>query len=114
MLKRLRRHLPLPLPLFRAPAPRLDPAEAEKQRLSRMTSAELVEEISRRRPPNVDSVIEQTRSVMESTAKRRSFTSRKKPGKPLCATVSGRLMTGARKHPNKAKMHDAGLGAAPT
>ena len=53
---------PTPAPV-RAPAPRLDPAEAEKQRLARMTSAELVEEISRRRPPNVDSVIDTMRKL---------------------------------------------------
>ena len=99
---------PTPAPV-RAPAPRLDPAEAEKQRLARMSSAELAEEISRRRPPNVDSVIEQTRSVMESTAKRRELYKQEEAGKAAVRNGERAIDDWREKHPNKAKMHDAGL-----
>ena len=74
-----------------------------------MTSAELVEEISRRRPPNVDSVIEQTRSVMESTAKRRELYKQEEAGKAAVRNGERAIDDWREKHPNKAKMHDAGL-----
>ena len=63
---------PIPVPV-RPPAARLDPAEAKKQRLSRMSSTELAEEIRRRQLPSVDSEVERDRAVMASTAKRREL-----------------------------------------
>ena len=85
-----------------------DEAAAERLR-QEQEAAELAEEISRRRPPNVDSVIEQTRSVMESTAKRRELYKQEEAGKAAVRNGERAIDDWREKHPNKAKMHDAGL-----
>lgn len=99
---------PAPAPV-RPPAARLDPAEAEKQRLSRMTSAELAEEIRRRQLPSVDSLIEQDRMVMESTAKRRELHKQQEAAKAFVRKAEQAVHAWREKHPLKVKMHDAGM-----
>lgn len=93
----------------RPPAARLDPAEAEKQRLSRMTSAELAEEIRRRQLPSVDSLIEQDRQVMASTAKRRELHKQQEAAKAFVRKAEQAVDAWREKHPLKVKMHDAGM-----
>ena len=103
-------HAPSPTPApVRPPAARLDPAEAEKQRLSRMTSAELAEEIRRRQLPSVDSLIEQDRMVMESTAKRRELHKQQEAAKAFVRKAEQAVHAWREKHPLKVKMHDAGM-----
>lgn len=98
-----------------APAPvqphvaRLDPAESEKQRLSRMTSAELAEEIRRRQLPSVDSLIEQDRQVMASTAQLRELYKQQETAKALVRNAEQAVHAWRKKHPLKVKMHDAGM-----
>jgi len=99
---------PAPTPV-RPPVARLDPAEAEKQRLSRMTSAELAEEIRRRQLPSVDSLIEQDRMVMESTAKRRELNKQQEAAKAFVRKAEQAVNAWREKHPLKVKMHDAGM-----
>lgn len=99
---------PAPTPV-RLPVARLDPAEAEKQRLSRMTSAELAEEIRRRQLPSVDSLIEQDRMVMESTAKRRELNKQQEAAKAFVRKAEQAVHAWREKHPLKVKMHDAGM-----
>ena len=99
---------PIPVPV-RPPAARLDPAEAEKQRLSRMTSAELAEEIRRRQLPSVDSLIEQDRQVMASTAKRRELHKQQEAVKAFVRKAEQAVDAWREKHPLKVKMHDAGM-----
>lgn len=100
--------VPTPSPV-RPPVARLDPAEAEKLRLSRMTSAELAEEIRRRQLPSVDSLIEQDRMVMESTAKRRELHKQQEASKAFVGKAEQAIETWREKHPLKVKMHDAGV-----
>ena len=101
---------PSPTPAtVRPPAARLDPAEAEKQRLSRMTSAELAEEIRRRQLPSVDSLIEQDRQVMASTAKRRELHKQQEAAKAFVRKAEQAVDAWREKHPLKVKMHDAGM-----
>ena len=95
--------------LIRPPVARLDPVEAEKQRLSRMTSAELAEEIRRRQLPSVDSLIEQDRMVMESTAKRRELNKQQEAAKAFVRKAEQAVHAWRKKHPLKVKMHDAGM-----
>lgn len=103
-------HAPSPTPApVRPPAARLDPAEAEKQRLSRMTSAELAEEIRRRQLPSVDSLVEQDRQVMESTAKRRELDKQQEAAQAFVRKAEQALHAWREKHPLKVKMHDAGV-----
>lgn len=99
---------PTPTPV-RPPVARLDPAEAEKQRLSRMTSAELAEEIRRRQLPSVDSLIEQDRMVMESTAQRRELHKQQEAAKAFVRKAEQAVDAWREKHPLKVKMHDAGM-----
>ena len=99
---------PVPAPV-QPPVARLDPAEAEKQRLSRMTSAELAEEIRRRQLPSVDSLIEQDRMVMESTAKRRELNKQQEAAKAFVRKAEQAVHAWRKKHPLKVKMHDAGM-----
>lgn len=101
---------PSPAPAtVRPPAARLDPLEVEKQRLSRMTSAELAEEIRRRQLPSVDILIEQDRMVMESTAKRRELHKQQEAAKALVRKAEQAVHAWREKHPLKVKMHDAGM-----
>ena len=101
---------PSPTPAtVRPPAARLDPAEAEKQRISRMTSAELAEEIRRRQLPSVDSLVEQDRQVMASTAKRRELHKQQEVAKALVRKAEQAVHAWRKKHPLKVKMHDAGM-----
>lgn len=93
----------------RLPVARLDPVEAEKQRLSRMTSAELAEEIRRRQLPSVDSLIEQDRMVMESMAKRRELNKQQEAAKAFVRKAEQAVHAWREKHPLKVKMHDAGM-----
>ena len=93
----------------RPPVARLDPVEAEKQRLSRMTSAELAEEIRRRQLPSVDSLIEQDRMVMESTAQRRELHKQQEAAKAFVRKAEQAVDAWREKHPLKVKMHDAGM-----
>ena len=99
---------PAPAPL-QPPAARLDPAEVEQQRLSRMTSAELAEEIRRRQLPSVDSLIEQDRMVMESTTKRRELHKQQEAVKAFVRKAEQAVDAWREKHPLKVKMHDAGM-----
>ena len=99
---------PVPAPV-QPPVARLDPAEAEKQRLSRMTSAELAEEIRRRQLPSVDSLIEQDRQVMASTAKRRELHKQQEAAKAFVRKAEQAVDAWREKHPLKVKMHDAGM-----
>lgn len=101
---------PSPAPAtVRPPAARLDPAEAEKQRISRMTSAELAEEIRRRQLPSVASLIEQDRMVMASTAKRRELNKQQEAAKAFVRKAEQAVHAWRKKHPLKVKMHDAGM-----
>ncbi|UUC96750.1 MobA/MobL family protein [Comamonas sp. C11] len=88
---------------------RLDPAEAEIQRLSRMTSAELAEEIRRRQLPSVDSLVEQDRMVMESTAKCRELHKQQEAAKAFVRKAEQAVDVWREQHPLKVKMHDAGV-----
>ena len=99
---------PVPAPV-QPPVARLDPAEAEKQRLSRMTSAELAEEIRRRQLPSVDSLIEQDRQVMASTTKRRELHKQQEAVKAFVRKAEQAVHAWRKKHPLKVKMHDAGM-----
>ena len=99
---------PTPAPV-RPPAARLDPAEAEKQRLSRMTSTELAEEIRRRQLPSVDSEVERDRAVMASTAKRRELYKQEEAGKAFVLKAEQAIDAWREQHPLKAKMHDSGV-----
>lgn len=99
---------PTPQPV-RPPVARLDPLEVEKQRLSRMTSAELAEEIRRRQLPSVDSLIEQDRQVMASTTKRRELHKQQEAVKALVRKAEQAVHAWREKHPLKVKMHDAGM-----
>ncbi len=99
---------PAPIPV-RPSVARLDPAEAEKKRLSRMTSADLAEEIRRRQLPSVDSLVEQDRQVMASTAKRRELHKQQEVAKALVRKAEQAVHAWRRKHPLKVKMHDAGM-----
>lgn len=101
---------PSPAPAtVRPPVARLDPAEAEKQRISRMTSAELAEEIRRRQLPSVASLIEQDRMVMASTAKRRELNKQQEAAKAFVRKAEQAVHAWRKKHPLKVKMHDAGM-----
>ena len=93
----------------RPPAARLDPAEAEKQRLSRMTSTELAEEMRRRQLPSVDSEVERDRAVMASTAKRRELHKQEEAGKAFVLKAEQAIDAWREQHPLKAKMHDSGV-----
>lgn len=93
----------------RPPVTRLDPVEAEKQRISRMTSAELAEEIRLRQLPSVNSLIEQDRMVMESTAKRRELNKQQEAAKAFVRKAEQAVDAWREKHPLKVKMHDAGM-----
>ena len=93
----------------RPPEARLDPAEAEKQRLSRMTSTELAEEIRRRQLPSVDSEVERDRAVMASTAKRRELHKQEEAGKAFVRKAEQAIDAWREQHPLKAKMHDSGV-----
>ena len=93
----------------RPPAARLDPAEAEKQRLSRMSSTELAEEIRRRQLPSVDSEVERDRAVMASTAKRRELHKQEEAGKAFVLKAEQAIDAWREQHPLKAKMHDSGV-----
>lgn len=99
---------PAPTPVS-PPVARLDPAEAEKQRLSLMTSAELAEEIRRRQLPSVDSLIEQDPQVMESTAKRWELHKQQEAAKAFVRKAEQAVHAWREKHPLKVKMHDAGM-----
>ena len=99
---------PIPVPV-RPPAARLDPAEAEKQRLSRMSSTELAEEIRRRQLPSVDSEVERDRAVMASTAKRRELHKQEEAGKAFVLKAEQAIDAWREQHPLKAKMHDSGV-----
>ena len=99
---------PTPAPV-RPPAARLDPAEAEKQRLSRMSSTELAEEIRRRQLPSVDSEVECDRAVMASTAKRRELHKQEEAGKAFVLKAEQAIDAWREQHPLKAKMHDSGV-----
>lgn len=59
--ERQKRATPVPASI-RPPQPRIGPAEAERQRLARMRSTELNEEIRRRQLPSVESLVEQDRA----------------------------------------------------
>lgn len=101
---------PSPAPTsVRPPVARLDPAEAEKQRLSRMTSAELAEEIRRRQLPSVDSLVEQDRQVMAFTAQRRELHKQQEAAKAFVRKAEQAVDAWREKHPLKVKMHDAGM-----
>ena len=93
----------------RPPEARLDPAEAEKQRLSRMSSTELAEEIRRRQLPSVDSEVERDRAVMASTAKRRELHKQEEAGKAFVLKAEQAIDAWREQHPLKAKMHDSGV-----
>ena len=93
----------------RPPEARLDPAEAEKQRLSRMSSTELAEEIRRRQLPSVDSEVECDRAVMASTAKRRELHQQEEAAKAFVRKAEQAIDTWREQHPLKAKMHDSGV-----
>ena len=93
----------------RPPEARLDPAEAEKQRLSRITSTELAEEIRRRQLPSVDSEVERYRAVMASTAKRRELHKQEEAGKAFVLKAEQAIDAWREQHPLKAKMHDSGV-----
>jgi len=99
---------PAPAPV-RPPEARLDPAEAEKQRLSRMSSTELAEEIRRRQLPSVDSEVERDRAVMASTAKRRELHKQEEAGKAFVLKAEQAIDAWREQHPLKAKMHDSGV-----
>jgi hypothetical protein len=99
---------PAPAPV-RPPQPRIDPAEADRQRIARMSSAELAEEIRRRQLPSVDSLIEQDRMVMESTAKRRELHKQQEAAKAFVRKAEQAVDAWREKHPLKVKMHDAGM-----
>ena len=99
---------PAPAPV-RAPEARLDPAEAEKQHLSRMSSTELAEEIRRRQLPSVDSEVERDRAVMASTAKRRELHKQEETGKAFVLKAEQAIDAWREQHPLKAKMHDSGV-----
>jgi len=99
---------PAPAPVRPAEA-RLDPAEAEKQRLSRMSSTELAEEIRRRQLPSVDSEVERDRFVMASTAKRRELHKQEEAGKAFVFKAEQAIDAWREQHPLKAKMHDSGV-----
>lgn len=99
---------PTPAPV-RASEARLDPAAAEKQRLSRMSSTELAEEIRRRQLPSVDSEVERDRAVMASTAKRRELHKQEEAGKAFVLKAEQAIDAWREQHPLKAKMHDSGV-----
>ena len=99
---------PTPAPV-RPPAARLDPAEAKKQRLSRMSSTEMTEEIRRRQLPSVDSEVERDRAVMASTAKRRELHKQEEAGKAFVLKAEQAIDAWREQHPLKAKMHDSGV-----
>ena len=99
-------HAPAPV---RAPEARLDPAESEKQRLSRLSSTELAEEIRRRQLPSVDSEVEQDRAVMASTAKRLELHKQEEAGKAFVRKAEQAIDAWREHHPLKAKMHDSGV-----
>lgn len=99
---------PVPAPVC-PPVARLDHMEDEKQRLSRMSSAELAEEIRRRQLPSVDSLIEQDRMVMESTAKRRDLHKQQEAAKAFVRKAEQAVDAWREQHPLKVKMHDAGV-----
>ena len=88
---------------------RLDPAEAEKQRLYRMSSTELAEEIRRRQLPSVDSEVERDRFVMASTSKRRELHKQEEAGKAFVLKAEQAIDVWREQHPLKAKMHDSGV-----
>ena len=100
--------IPTPAPV-RASEARLDPAESEKQRLSRLSSTELAEEIRRRQLPSVDSEVERDRAVMASTAKRRELHKQEEAGKAFVRKAEQAIDAWREQHPLKAKMHDSGV-----
>ena len=100
--------IPTPAPV-RAPEARLDPSESEKQRLSRLSSTELAEEIRRRQLPSVDSEVERDRAVMASTAKRRELHKQEEAGKAFVRKAEQAIDAWREQHPLKAKMHDSGV-----
>lgn len=102
---------PAPAPA-RPPQAQTDPAEAERQRLARMSSAELAEEIRRRQLPSVDSLVEEDRAVSESTAKRRELHKQQEAAAAFVAKVERAQQAWREQHPVKAKMHDAGWRSA--
>ena len=99
---------PAPAP-DRPPQARIDPAEAERQRLARMSSAELAEEIRRRQLPSVASLVEEDRAVSESTAKRRELHKQQEAAAAFVAKAERAQQAWREQHPAKAKMHDSGL-----
>ncbi len=99
---------PTPVPVRPSEA-RPDPVEVEKQRLSRMSSAQLAEEIGRRQLPSVDILVEQDRMVMESTAKRRELHKQKEAAKAFVRKAEQAVDAWRETHPLKVKMHDAGV-----
>ena len=106
------RPVPVPRPTpaaVRAPQARPDPEEAERQRLARMTSAELAEEIRRRQLPDVDSLVERDQAVRASAARLRELRKQEENGKAFMAKAERAIQDWREQHPVKAKMHDAGV-----
>ena len=88
-------------------------AQAERQRIERMNSTELAQEIGRLRPPSVDSLVERDQDVKAARAELEKWSEQHDQGTRQERRAKEQAEEWREKHKIQAWFHDKGIGHAP-
>ena len=88
-------------------------AQAERQRIERMTSTELAAEIGRLRPPRVLDLVERDPAVLRAEAERQALQNRHTEAGSASARARDQAQAWREAHKVQAWLHDKGIGHAP-
>ena len=88
-------------------------AQAERQRIERMTSTELAAEIGRLRPPRVLDLVERDPAVLRAEAERQALQNRHTEAGSASARARDQAQAWREAHKVQAWFHDKGIGHAP-
>jgi hypothetical protein len=86
---------------------------AERQRLERMSSRELAQEIARLRPPRVTDLVERDLEVLQAEAERQALQNRHTEAGSAAARARDQAQAWREAHKVQAWFHDKGIGHAP-
>ncbi|SFI10809.1 hypothetical protein SAMN04488021_1765, partial [Paracoccus aminovorans] len=88
-------------------------AQQERQRLERMSSRELAQEIARLRPPRVIDLVERDTVVLQAEAERQALQNRHTEAGSASARARDQAQAWREAHKVQAWFHDKGIGHAP-
>ena len=88
-------------------------AQQERQRIERMSSRELAQEIARLRPPRVIDLVERDTVVLQAEAERQALQNRHTEAGSASARARDQAQAWREAHKVQAWFHDKGIGHAP-